>query len=303
MVDITLKKNTLREATAQAIIKVSKKETIQAIEQKKVPKGDVFEMSRAAGLLGVKKTPEILPDCHHIQIEYTGFEYEINGLEITVLCTIKTIYKTGVEVEAMHGASIVALNLYDMLKPIDKGVEIYHIKLVTKKGGKSDVYKVKSDVNAAVIVCSDSISKGSKEDFAGKAIMDALKKWEVSSINYEIIPDEIDSIQEQLKKQHQSKRNLIIFTWGTGLSPRYQTPEALAPFLDKKIPGMEEAIRNFGQDRTPYAMLSRSVAGMYGDSLILALPGSTQGAIESMHALFPAALHLFDILKGAQHKK
>ena len=303
MVDITLKKNTLREATAQAIIKVSKKETIQAIEQKKVPKGDVFEMSRAAGLLGVKKTPEILPDCHPIPIEYTGFAYEINGLEITVLCTIKTIYKTGVEVEAMHGASIVALNLYDMLKPIDKGVEIYHIKLVTKKGGKSDVYKVKSDVNAAVIVCSDSISKGSKEDFAGKAIMDALKKWEVSSINYEIIPDEIDSIQEQLKKQHQSKRNLIIFTGGTGLSPRDQTPEALAPFLDKKIPGMEEAIRNFGQDRTPYAMLSRSVAGMYGDSLILALPGSTQGAIESMHALFPAALHLFDILKGAQHKK
>ena len=68
MVDITLKKNTLREATAQAIIKVSKKETIQAIEQKKVPKGDVFEMSRAAGLLGVKKTPEILPDCHPIPI-------------------------------------------------------------------------------------------------------------------------------------------------------------------------------------------------------------------------------------------
>jgi molybdenum cofactor synthesis domain-containing protein len=190
-----------------------------------------------------------------------------------------------------------------MLKPIDKGVEIYHIKLVTKKGGKSDVHKVKSDVNAAVIVCSDSISKGSKEDFAGKAIMDALKKWGISSINYEIIPDEIDSIQKQLRKQHQSNRNLIIFTGGTGLSPRDQTPEALAPFLDKKIPGMEEAIRNFGQDRTPYAMLSRSVAGMYGDSLVLALPGSTQGAIESMHALFPAALHLFDILKGAQHKK
>src|SRR6056300_855399 len=141
MVDITLKKNTLRIATAEAILSVSKKETIEAILNKKVPKGDVFEMSRAAGLLGVKKTPELLPDCHPLPIEYAGFDFEINDLEIKISCTLKTIYKTGVEVEAMHGASIVALNIYDMLKPLDKGVEISTIRLVSKKGGKSDFSK------------------------------------------------------------------------------------------------------------------------------------------------------------------
>lgn len=139
MVDITHKKNTLRTAIAQAIVEVSSAETIEAIKALKVPKGDVFAMSKAAGLLGVKKTADLLPDCHPLPIEYTDITYEIEGLQIKILITVKTNYKTGVEVEAMHGASIVALNMYDMLKPIDKGVEIARIKLLQKTGGKSDI--------------------------------------------------------------------------------------------------------------------------------------------------------------------
>lgn len=139
MVDITHKTSTLRTAVAQAIVQVSSQNTIDAIQNGTVPKGDVFSMSKAAGLLGVKKTPELLPDCHPLPIEFTDIVYEINGLKITVLITVKTIYKTGVEVEAMHGASVVALNMYDMLKPIDKGIEIQNIKLLKKTGGKSDI--------------------------------------------------------------------------------------------------------------------------------------------------------------------
>ena len=139
MVDITHKKSTLRTAIAQAIVQVSSEDTIAAIKNKTVPKGDVFAMSKAAGLLGVKKTADLLPDCHPLPIEYTDISYAIDGLQITILVTVKTIYKTGVEVEAMHGASIVALNMYDMLKPIDKGIEIQNIKLLKKTGGKSDI--------------------------------------------------------------------------------------------------------------------------------------------------------------------
>ncbi len=139
MVDITHKSSTLRTAIAQAVVKVSHADTIRAIEQNEVPKGDVFAMSRAAGLLGVKKTSLILPDCHPLPIEYTDIKYEIDGLSIRIIITVKTNYKTGVEVEAMHGASIVALNIYDMLKPIDKGIEILSVKLLTKTGGKSDI--------------------------------------------------------------------------------------------------------------------------------------------------------------------
>ncbi|MFT4849337.1 MAG: cyclic pyranopterin phosphate synthase [Sediminicola sp.] len=302
MVDITHKTNTLRIATAQAIVKVSKAETIVAIENDSVPKGNVFAMSKAAGLLGVKKTPDILPDCHPLPIEYTGIDYEINGLEIIILCTIKTIYKTGVEVEAMHGASVVALNMYDMLKPIDKGVEIHHIKLLKKKGGKSDFRdRFRKDLKAAVIVCSDTISKGEKEDRAGKAIIAKLEECSVTIADYIIIPDEKEIIQEKAKKFANEGIDLVIFTGGTGLSSRDVTPEALNEIIDRKIPGIEEAIRSYGQDRIPYSMLSRSVAGTINDALVLALPGSTNGAKESMDAIFPSILHIFRILKGARH--
>jgi cyclic pyranopterin monophosphate synthase len=304
MVDITHKSNSLRTAIAEATVTVSKQETIDAIINKTVPKGDVLEMAKTAGLFGVKRTSDVIPDCHPLPVEFTGVEYQIEGLNIQILITVKTIYKTGVEVEAMHGASVIALTMYDMLKPIDKGVEINNVRLVKKKGGKSDFKdKFRKDLKAAVIVCSDTISAGKKQDKAGLVIVEKLKSFDVEVADYLIIPDEIDLVRQKTEQFSESKYDLVIFTGGTGLSPRDTSPEALVPILDKRIPGMEEAIRSYGQDRTPYSMLSRSVVGTKNDTVVMALPGSTNGAKESMDAIFPAALHVFRIFKGAQHEE
>lgn len=302
MIDITHKTTTLRIATAQAVVHLSSQTTIDAIKNGTVPKGDVFAASKVAGLLGVKKTSDLLPDCHPMPIEYTDITYEIDGLQITVLVTVKTIYKTGVEVEAMHGASIVALNMYDMLKPIDKGIEIHHIKLLEKKGGKSDFKEAfAEELKFAVIVCSDTISAGKKEDRAGKVIEEKLNGLGHKVSEYTIIPDEIEKIQQNAMGLVSQGMDVVIYTGGTGLSKRDVTPEALLTLIDRRIPGIEEAIRSYGQNRMPYAMLSRSIAGTIKNTLVLALPGSTNGARESMDAIFPHVLHSFKVLKGWRH--
>lgn len=302
MVDITHKIITQRTATAQAIVKVGSPATMQAIVNKTVPKGDVLEVARTAGLFAVKNTSSAIPDCHPIPIEYTGIEYELLEDSVLINVTVKAIYRTGVEVEAMHGASIVALTMYDMLKPIDKQVEISTIKLLHKKGGKSDFgAKERLDLSIAVIVCSDSVSAGKKEDRAGKVITEKVTNLGLKVSHYAIIPDEIKDIQTTINQLCEVQKDLIILTGGTGLSNRDVTPEAVIQLLDRRIPGIEEAIRSYGQQRTPYAMLSRSVVGFKGNTLIMALPGSTAGASESIDAVFPSVLHLFQLLNGFNH--
>lgn len=301
MVNITHKSSTLRKAIATAVVKASLQETIAAVENRKVPKGDIFEFARAAALFAIKKTSDVIPDCHPLPVEYANITYGIEGLSIVISVEVHTIYKTGVEVEAMHGASVAALVMYDMLKPIDKNVEIQNIRLQEKKGGKSDFKSLERSITAAVIVCSDTISKGENEDTAGKSIIEILKKHGVANIDYAVISDDFDGIQETVMRYSNDNLNLLIFTGGTGLSDRDNTPDAVLPLVDKLVPGIMETARAYGQERTKFSMLSRGVAGFVKNTLVLTLPGSRNGAEESMAALFPQLLHVFEVKDNKRH--
>ncbi|WP_290843564.1 bifunctional molybdenum cofactor biosynthesis protein MoaC/MoaB [Flavobacterium sp.] len=300
MVDITHKTSTLRKAIASAKVVVSKPETISAIENRQVPKGDIFEFARASALFAIKKTSDVIPDCHPLPVEFASITYKIEGLAVVISVEVHTIYKTGVEVEAMHGASVAALVMYDMLKPIDKGVTIEQIKLVEKTGGKSDA-KYPTDLKCAVIVCSDSVSKGEKEESSGKKIVEILSENGLQECEYEVVSDDIISIQSALEKFLEAKMDLIVLTGGTGLSHRDVTPEAVLTYIDKPIPGIMETARAYGQQRIRTAMLSRGIAGFSGDSLIVTLPGSKKGVEESLQAIFPQVLHVFSVRDNSPH--
>jgi cyclic pyranopterin phosphate synthase len=300
VIDITHKPTTLREATATALVTVSDAATITALKEKRVPKGDVLESGRVAALFGVKRTHELIPDCHPLPIEHAECTFTVGELEVIVTMRVRTIYRTGVEVEAMHGASVAALTIYDMLKPIDKGVVIAGIRLLEKKGGKSD-WKDRFDVpvKAAVLVISDGVASGKKEDKGGIAVLERLKGLGVECNGTTVVPDEPEQIAAQVKSWAHQGIDLILTTGGTGLSPRDRTPEAIAPLLDREVPGIMEAARSYGQERMPWAMMSRGIAGMIGRSLVITLPGSTRGAQETMDALFPFVLHVVKVQEHA----
>lgn len=302
MVNITHKSSTLRKAIAEATVVVSKQETIDAIQQNLVPKGDVFSFAKVAALFGVKKTSELIPDCHPLPIEYTDVQFTIKGLTVLIEVEVHTIYKTGVEVEAMHGASIAALTMYDMLKPIDAHVVIQQIQLKSKTGGKRD-HKNYLDhaLKAAVIVCSDSVSANQAVDKAGLAVIERLKQLNIQVPVYTVIPDDAVSIKAQVESNTNAGIQLLIFVGGTGVSQRDLTPDTIEPLLHRPLAGIMETARRFGQDRMPHAMLSRSVAGLINQTLVLTFPGSLSGSKEYMDALFPHVLHVFDVLSGDRH--
>ena len=142
---------------------------------------------------------------------------------------------------------------------------------------------------------------GKKEDKAGKTVISLLENSAIHTSHYSIIPDEKTGIQNTVKKLVEERFDLILFTGGTGLSPRDVTPESVAELIEREIPGIMEVARNYGQQRTPYAMLSRGIAGFVGSTLIITLPGSTNGAKETMQALFPYLKHVFKVVEGIRH--
>jgi cyclic pyranopterin phosphate synthase len=142
MVDVTAKDETVRLATAEGRISMLP-ETLNLIQQGLVGKGDVLGVAQVAGIMGAKKTSELIPMCHPIMLTGVDMEFAIDeeGSGVSIQATVKTTGKTGVEMEALTAVSVAALTIYDMCKAADKGMTIEYIRLLTKSGGKSGTYR------------------------------------------------------------------------------------------------------------------------------------------------------------------
>jgi len=142
MVDVSGKEPTLRTARAQAVVRL-RPETLQAILDGRMTKGDVLGVARLAGIAAAKKTPELIPLSHPLAIHHAAVEFATDPEtgEIAVTATVRAFERTGGEMEAMVSASVAALTVYDMCKGSDKGITIGQVALLYKEGGKSGVYR------------------------------------------------------------------------------------------------------------------------------------------------------------------
>jgi molybdenum cofactor biosynthesis protein MoaC len=316
MRDITHKQISLRTARAAGILFCSAA-TIELIRTGQLPKGNLFDVARAAGFLGAKATPQLLPHCHPVTIDGMEMEFEFLDKElhtglfgeaiaartgIVIQGEARSIGRTGIEMEILTGVSIAALEIYDMLKPVDKVLEIGHIRLLEKKGGKSDREKYfATPPSCAVLVCSDSTAAGQREDRSGRLIKEMLEAVNAWVKHYIIVPDNKEDIQRQIKEWVKEDIHFIFTTGGTGLGPRDNTVSSVRELLERDADGIAEAMRAYGQQRTPMAMMSRAVAGSIGQTLVVTLPGSSDGARESLEAILPAVFHARKMMKGGGH--
>ncbi|MBI1805953.1 MAG: bifunctional molybdenum cofactor biosynthesis protein MoaC/MoaB [Ignavibacteria bacterium] len=301
MRDVSSKSNTLRSAKAVATLRVSPS-TIDAIRSGNVPKTDPIGVAKVAGIQAAKNTSSLIPYCHQVPLDFVGVDIALETNFINITTEVKAIWKTGVEMEALVAASAAALTLYDMLKIIDDRMEILSTRLLEKKGGTSSMKDTGDGLKAAVLVLSDSVSGGEKEDRSGKTLVERLKAFRFQVPVYKVLPDVCETIKTELiilaDKQN---LDLIITTGGTGASMRDVTPESTLAVINRRLEGVEETLRRYGQDRLPTAMLSRGVVGVRGKTIIINLPGSSRAVEDGMNALFPAILHTFRMMRGEGH--
>jgi len=154
-------------------------------------------------------------------------------------------------------------------------------------------------INIGILTISDKGSQGQRQDKSGEAIRDGVAEIKSTVVKYEIVPDEKDIIAERLADWADSGMvDVILTTGGTGLSQRDVTPEATLSVIDRSVPGFAEAMRARSLEKTPMAVLSRAVAGLRGQCLIINMPGSPKAVRECLEVVLPAVPHAVDIIKG-----
>jgi len=299
MVDVTEKTPSIRRARAEGIITL-RADTINLIQNEAMPKGNVLTAAKIAGIQAAKKTWDMIPMCHQLNLSFVDLEFELDREQIMIRSIVKTRESTGVEMEALTAVSTAALTIYDMCKAVDKTMTISAIKLVEKIGGKSD-HAIEYRPRVGIITMSDSISAGKSEDRSGPMLLKGFTDSGCKGDHQKVLPDGSEELIPTIEAWIQDGVELIITTGGTGLGPRDLTIQMVENNIDSRLPGIEQALHAYGRGKVKTAMLSRLTAGVVKGTIVVCLPGSTGAAKDALKVLIPTIFHSFHMMKGEKH--
>ena len=299
MVDVTEKTPSVRIARAEGKIMLNK-DTINAILNDSLPKGNVLSAAKIAGIQAAKKTWDMIPMCHQLNLSFVDMEFKLDKDQISIRSIVKTRESTGVEMEALTAVSTAALTIYDMCKAVDKTMSIDAIKLVEKIGGKSD-YAIEYRPSVGIITMSDSIFAGKSEDKSGPILIKGFSDSGCKTNNHKVLPDGSDELIQTIDLWIKEGVDLIITTIVKKLGPRDLTIQMIEDNFDSRLPGIEQAIHEYGRNKVKTSMLSRLTAGVVKGTIIVCLPGSTGGAKDALQVLIPTIFHSFHMMKGEKH--
>jgi molybdenum cofactor biosynthesis protein MoaC len=311
MADVGSKNISARRAAAVGSLKMGRR-AFSLLRAGKLPKGDALAAAELAGILAAKRTPELLPLCHPLPLDSVSVDFALDAAlpGVRVRCEAATTAKTGVEMEALTGASVALLCVYDLVKPVDPALEISDVRLEFKSGGKKGYWthpkaapalrpaKAPRLGKAIVITVSDRVSAGRAVDRSGPALAEGLRAIGFDAKRPRVVSDDREKIEAAIVQAAKSAR-VVALTGGTGLSPRDVTPEAVMNVCSRLIPGVGEALRASGGPAT--APLSRSLAGQRGACVVVALPGSPGGVRDGLAVLSELLPHAVHIARGGAH--
>lgn len=321
MADIRHKRPSERRAVAVGELRAGSV-GYAALVDRTLPKGDALAMAEAAGLQGAKHASQLMPLCHPLSIEYADVRCipVPERQAIRVYCEVALTAKTGVEMEALAGASAALLTLYDLTKPVDPALSIEAVRLLFKEGGKKGLWThptgMTEEENAqywpkpgprldgetvAVVTLSDRASAGLYEDRSGALMEDTLQTMG-ATVRRRLLPDGIDVLAAALREEAAVGTPLVLCTGGTGFGPRDLAPEALAMVATRTVPGLAELFRGASSAHTPLAWLSRASCALVGDgTLVVCLPGSPKAVVQGLDILAPLLPHALAMMRGAPH--
>ena len=278
MRNVSAKVYSYRTATAQSTIRVSRA-TIETIRRGEAPKGDPLPVARVAAIQAAKNTPQIMPYCHSMPIEHVEVSFELLDEHIISKVNVKSSYRTGVEMEAMAGAAVAALNFYDMLKLIDDDMVIEKVELLFKSGGKSDMRRIDS-FPAAVLSFGDDSNSGLLES-ALKAHGGIVESACVTSFTGETV---VDKIQQYV----QSGARVVITTGA--MQPNDRLIEAIVSHFSEPLFGATTMLLNYHLDRYPRSIMSAPIVGRIGVAIVICLPNTRTWCEDMVECLLPYVL-------------